>query len=273
MDNRPIGVFDSGLGGLTAVRQLMEQMPGEDIIYFGDTGRVPYGSRSQETILKYARQDIRFLLGFDIKAILIACNTVDTVAGSRVQREYDLPICGTVRPAAKRAALATRNNKIGVIGTKATVNAHAYDGIIREYNPGAMVRSIACPLLVPLVENQRIRPGDQVAELVVREYLEPLKEWGCDTLVLGCTHYPLLWDVIAQCMGAQVTLINSGREGARELAERLSRADMRGQKTQGGSCRYYVSDSVGGFAETAELFLQCPVEQMVEQIDIERYGI
>lgn len=271
MDKRPIGVFDSGLGGLTGMRQLMEQLPGEDIIYFGDTGRVPYGSRSQETILKYTRQDINFLLGFDIKAILIACNTADTVAGARVQREYDLPICGTVRPAAKEAARVTKNNKIGVIGTKATIGAHAYDGIIREYNPGAIVRSEACPLLVPLVENQRIARGDKAAELIVEEYLRPLKEWGCDTLVLGCTHYPLLWDIISDCMGTEVTLINSGREAARALAEKLRRADMLSGNEGNGSCRYYVSDSTEGFSETAELFLQRPVEQLVEQIDIERY--
>ena len=146
MDKRPIGVFDSGLGGLTAVRQLMDQLPGEDIIYFGDTSRVPYGGRSPETVLKYTRQDINFLLQFDIKAIVIACNTADTAAGAQVQREYDLPICGAIRPTAKKAAMVTKNNRIGVIGTNATIRGRAYDGIIREINPRAQVRSIACPL-------------------------------------------------------------------------------------------------------------------------------
>lgn len=271
MDKRPIGVFDSGLGGLTAVRQLMREMPGEDIIYFGDTSRVPYGGRSHETILKYARQDINFLLQFDIKAIVIACNTADTVAGARVQREYDLPICGALRPTAKKAAHITRNNKIGVIGTKATVQARAYEGIIREENPGAQVRSVACPLLVPLVENHRFQVGDQPVELIVEEYLRPLKAWGCDTLVLGCTHYPLLWDVIAKTMGPDVTLINSGQEAARQLAETLKRADMLSGNERGGACRYYVSDSTEGFAEMAELFLQQSVEELVQQVDIEKY--
>jgi glutamate racemase len=271
MDTRPIGVFDSGLGGLTAVRQLMEQMPGEDIIYFGDTGRVPYGGRSPETILKYTRQDINFLLQFDIKAIVIACNTADTVAGARVQREYDLPICGAVRPAARKAAISTRNNKIGVIGTNATISAKAYDGIIREVNPGVQIKSVACPLLVPLVENFRFQPGDPVAEMVVEEYLGPLKEWGCDTLVLGCTHYPLLWDIISACMGPEVTLINSGREAACQLAQTLKRADMLAPKQQGGQCKYYVSDSTEGFSRMASAFLQKPVEELVGKIDIERY--
>lgn len=271
MDERPIGVFDSGLGGLTAVRQLMEQLPGENIIYFGDTGRVPYGSRSRDTILKYARQDIRFLLQFDIKAIVIACNTADTVAGSIVQREYDLPICGALRPTAEKAAAATKNNRIGVIGTSATVKARAYDAIIREVNPRAQVKSVACPLLVPLVENNRFRPGDVPVELIVAEYLQPLKDWGCDTLVLGCTHYPLLWDVIAACMGPDVTLVNSGREAACQLAETLKRADMLSGRRGQGCCKYYVSDSTEGFSEMASLFLQQRVDNLVEQIDIERY--
>ena len=271
MDNRPIGVFDSGLGGLTAVRQLMGQLPGEDIIFFGDTSRVPYGSRSRETILKYARQDINFLMQFDIKAIVIACNTADTVAGAYVQREYDLPICGALRPAATRAAQETRNHRIGVIGTKATVRARGYEAIIRELSPRTQVKSVACPLLVPFVENHRYQPGDQALELVVAEYLRPLREWGCDTLVLGCTHYPLLWDVISNYMGPEVRLVNSGREAARSLAETLGRSDMLSEKKADGVCHYYVSDSTEGFSEMASLFLQQPVGDKVSQIDIERY--
>lgn len=271
MDPRPIGVFDSGLGGLTAVRQLMDQLPGEDIIYFGDTSRVPYGGRSPETVLKYTRQDINFLLQFDIKAIVIACNTADTAAGAQVQREYDLPICGAIRPTARKAAMTTRNNKIGVIGTKATINGRGYDGIIREMNPRAQVKSLACPLLVPLVENHRTRPGDRVVEQVVAEYLQPLKDWGCDTLVLGCTHYPLLWDVIEAFMGPAVTLLNSGREAACQLAETLRRADMLSGRDSGGSYQYYVSDSTEDFSQMASTFLEMPVKAQVGKIDIERY--
>ena len=271
MDKRPIGVFDSGLGGLTAVRQLLEQLPGEDIIYFGDTGRVPYGGRSQETIRKYTRQDINFLMQFDIKAIVIACNTADTAAGAMMQREFDLPICGALRPTARKAALTTKNNKIGVIGTTTTIRSRAYEGIIREINPGAQVKGVACPLLVPLVENRRYQVGDQAVELIVGEYLQPLKEWGCDTLVLGCTHYPLLWDVISKHMGPEVTLLNSGREAACQLAETLKRADMLSGNEGKGMCKYYVSDSTEGFSEMASVFLQRSVDDLVEQIDIERY--
>ncbi|MBQ9268067.1 MAG: glutamate racemase [Oscillospiraceae bacterium] len=271
MDKRPIGVFDSGLGGLTAVRQLMEQLPGEDIIFFGDTSRVPYGTRSQETILKYSRQDINFLMQFDIKAIVIACNTADTAAGAVVQREYDLPICGALRPAAAVAARTTKNNRIGVIGTTATIRAGGYEAIIRELRPEAQVKSVACPLLVPLVENHRYQRGDRAVEIITGEYLEPLKDWGCDTLVLGCTHYPLLWDVISAYMGPGVTLINSGREAARALAMTLREADLLSGRDGGGTCRYYVSDAPEGFVEMASLFLQRPVEHQVEQIDIERY--
>ena len=271
MDKRPIGVFDSGLGGLTAVRQLMDQLPGEDIIYFGDTSRVPYGGRSPETVLKYTRQDINFLLQFDIKAIVIACNTADTAAGAQMQREYDLPICAAIRPTAKKAAMVTKNNRIGVIGTNATIRGRAYDGIIREVNPRAQVRSVACPLLVPLVENFRTRPGDLVVEQVVREYLQPLKDWGCDTLVLGCTHYPLLWDVIGASMGPEVTLVNSGKEAACQLAETLKRADMLSGAVSGGTCKFYVSDTTEGFSQMASAFLEKPVEELVGKIDIERY--
>ncbi len=271
MDSRPIGVFDSGMGGLTAVRQLMDQLPEEDIIYFGDTGRVPYGGRSHETILKYARQDVRFLMQFDIKAIVIACNTADTVAGAQLQREYDLPICGALRPTAMRAAAATRSGRIGVIGTASTVRARAYEAILRELNPRLQVRSEPCPLLVPLVENGRFRPDDLPVKLIVEEYLQPLKEWECDTLVLGCTHYPLLWDVISAYMGPDVTLINSGREAARQLARTLKLADMLSERKQQGTCRYYVSDSTEGFSEMAGMFLERPVDALVEQIDIERF--
>ena len=145
------------------------------------------------------------------------------------------------------------------------------DAIIRELNPRAQIKSVACPLLVPLVENNRFRPGDIPVEMIVEEYLQPLKEWGCDTLILGCTHYPLLWDVISACMGPQVTLINSGREAACQLAETLRRADMLSGNQEKGTCKYYVSDSTEGFSEMASLFLQQRVDELVEQVDIERY--
>ena len=271
MDARAIGVFDSGLGGLTAVRQLMDQLPGEDIIYFGDTARVPYGTRTRDTILKYVRQDIRFLLSRDIKAIVIACNTADTTARRQIMREYDLPVFGVVEPAARRAAALTRNGRIGLIGTAATIRTGVYGEIIAEKNPSAELKQAACPLFVPMVENGRFRRGDPLAELVTSEYLAPLKQWGCDTLLLGCTHYPLLWDVISDYMGPGVQLINSGREAARAVVENLREADLLAPSGHIGTCRYFVSEAAEEFSQTASIFLERDVTAGVEQIDIETW--
>jgi glutamate racemase len=271
MDNRPIGVFDSGLGGLTAVRELMAQLPAEDIIYFGDTSRVPYGGRSRETIVKYARQDIHFLLQSDIKAIVIACNTADASARSVLQPEFDLPIFGVVEPSAQLAAQTTKNGKIGLIGTQATIASGLYERIIRAARPDAEIMARACPLFVPLVENGRILPGDVVIETVAAEYLQPLRDWGCDTLVLGCTHYPLLTEVIGAYMGSGVTLINSGAAAAQLVRERLGAQDALADPARQGTCRYYVSDSPTGFAGTASLFLQREIRDDVTQINIDQY--
>ena len=210
MDNRAIGVFDSGLGGLTAVRRLHALMPDEDIIYFGDTGRVPYGTRGRDTIIKYARQDVAFLRQFDLKAIIIACNTVSSVALDLLGQENDIPIIGTVEPACRRAMAMTQNGKVGVIGTAATVPSGAYERYLHHADGSLTLYTQPCPLFVPLVENGRVQRGDVVIETVVAEYLAPLKDAGVDTLILGCTHYPLLEGVIGDFMGPDVTLIDSG---------------------------------------------------------------
>ncbi len=271
MDARPIGVFDSGLGGLTAVRQLMQQLPGENIIYFGDTGRVPYGVRSAETITKYTRQDIQFLLQFDIKAIVVACNTADAIARTQVAGDYPVPIFGVAEPTARAAAAATKNGKIGLIGTPATIGTQIYERLMKDQNPNLQVHPVACPLLVPLVENGRIHPGDPVIETVVAEYLAPLRAWGCDTLILGCTHYPLLFEIISAYMGPAVKLIDSGREAARSVAAALQSSALLSDAKTGGDCRYYVSDSTAGFTEMASLFLQRAVDGQVERVDIDAY--
>ncbi|MBE6954785.1 MAG: glutamate racemase [Ruminococcaceae bacterium] len=270
MDNRPIGVFDSGLGGLTTVRQLRRQLPGENIVYFGDTGRVPYGTKSRQTLIKYARQNIRFLLQFDPKAIVVACNSADTVR-SVVAEEFDLPVLGVVEPSALRAATATRNGRIGLIATPATIRSGVYEPLIRQHGENLEIRTRACPLFVPLVENGRTEPGDVVIETVVKEYLQDLKDWGCDTLVLGCTHYPLLNAVIGGFMGEETLLINSGAEAARALASYLTERDLLNGNAEGGKCEYYVSDSTEGFAELAEHFLKCPMDGTVQQVDIGSY--
>lgn len=268
MDNRPIGIFDSGLGGLTCVKKVMELLPGEDIIYFGDTGRVPYGSRSSDTILKYTRQDIRFLQTFDIKFIIIACGTASSAALPRIQQEFGQEIVGVLNPACRRAAAVTRNGKIGVIGTKGTIRSGKYPQTIQELDPALKVYSAACPMFVPLVENGYAQ--GEVARLVAKEYLDPMKEAGVDTLILGCTHYPLLTDTIRQMMGDEVTFVDAGAETAVYAKERLCETGLLSSRSQ-GTCHYYVSDAVEGFTDLAGLFLDKKIEGSVKQVDIETY--
>lgn len=271
MDNRAIGVFDSGMGGLTTVRELVKRLPGEDIIYFGDTGRVPYGGRSPETILKYARQDVAFLRTFDLKAIAIACGTVSSIALETLAAENPLPVVGVVEPAVKAAAAATKSGKIGLIGTRSTIQSGAYERLLKKICPEVTVTAQACPLFVPLVENGRFAPDDPLAQLVVGEYLEPFLPPAVDTLILGCTHYPLLADAIAQYLGPEVTLINSGAACAGEVARLLETSGSKNEKTAGGVHRYFVSDSVSGFSALASVFLGEDVAGHVEQIPIEQY--
>lgn len=271
MDRRPIGVFDSGLGGLTAVRELARLMPEEDLVYFGDTGRVPYGGRSRDILIKYARQDTAFLRSFDPKAIVIACGTVSTTALDVLQRENDIPIFGVVEPAVRAAALASHNHRVGLIGTRASIRSGAYERLLAQLHPGAEVTARACPLFVPLVENGRFRPGDVVAETVAAEYLAPIQAAGVDTLILGCTHYPLLKSVIGAYMGPGVTLIDAGAQCARWTAEQLDRAGLRAGGAGTGRHRFYVSDSTEDFAALASVFLREDVGSEVEQIDITEY--
>ncbi len=265
MDNRVIGVFDSGLGGLTAVRRLREIMPQEHIVYFGDTGRVPYGTRSPETIVKYTRQDVAFLMGFDLKAIVVACNTVSAVALDTVAADVPIPMIGVVLPACSKALEVTKTGKIGVIGTVATVRSGAYERTLQRARADVTVLMQACPLFVPLVENGRVFPGDIVAETVVREYLEPLKNANVDTLILGCTHYPLLSDVIAAYMGDGVTLIDSGAEAANATRAQIEEADGTGET------EFFVSDDPNAFAAYAAMFLQGEAAGDAKQIDIADY--
>ena len=270
MDKRPIGVFDSGLGGLSCVRELEQRMPGESIIYFGDTGRVPYGSRSREIITRYARQDAAFLRTFDLKALVIACGTVSTTAIDTLQREHDIPVVGVVEPSAKQAAALTRNGRIGLIATKASIATGAYERAIHALSPHVTIYSAACPLFVPLVENGRTRPGDIVIETVAADYLAPLKRSGVDVLVLGCTHYPLLREVIANYMGPEVRLVDSGAEVAHSVGQWLAEHDRLSDGEQ-GHYRWFVSDCVQGFQDMASRFLGRTVTEPVELVDIEQY--
>jgi len=270
VDTRAIGVFDSGLGGLTGLRELQRLLPGEDFIYFGDTGRVPYGSRGKETILRYARQDVAFLRTFHLKAIMAACNTVSATCLDELRAENNIPIFGTIRPAAAAAVDTTRNGRVGLIGTTASIRSGAYERELRQRNPKIRLFAKACPLFVPLVENGRYRLGDRVVELVAEDYLAELKGKGVDTLILGCTHYPLLSAVIASVMGPAVELIDSGATCANEVAETLRHMDALSQREYGKS-RFFVSDSTEDFARLAGVFLGHSAAENVEKVEIQKY--
>lgn len=260
-----IGVFDSGMGGLTAVKEILDIMPDIGIRYFGDTGRVPYGPRSRETIIRYALQDARFLASKEVDVILVACGTVSSTAMDDLRAELDIPVIGVVEPTAEAAVRATKNKKIGIIGTAATVSSRSYVKHIASLDPEIETYSVACPLFVPLVEGGFTADGCQITELAAEHYLAPLREKGIDTLILGCTHYPILSSAITKALPG-VTLINSGAEAARALAGLIPE-----KKENGADARYYVSDAPDGFAAAASLFLGKSVEGRVEKIDIENY--
>jgi len=262
MDTRPIGVFDSGMGGLTVVKELMRMLPDECIIYFGDTGRVPYGNRGKDTIISYVRQDISFLKSFDIKAIVVACGTASSVALPAVSKDYDIPVIGVVEPTANYAKTVTKNGKIGILGTAATIGSGVYQTLLSEYE----IHTMACPLFVPLVENGYAQ--SEAARLIAQDYLEPLKKNGVDTIILGCTHYPLLAPVIKSIMGDEVTLINSGIPTAAYIKGMLEKS---GRLSDGPvQHRYYVSDMTEEFTALAGTFLETRNPD-IKKIDINKY--
>ena len=270
MDNRPIGVFDSGLGGLTAVKQLEQVLPGESLVYFGDTGRVPYGSRGKDTILRYARQDMDFLLSQNVKAVLAACGTVSSVARS-VGEALSVPYIDVIGPSARAAAAATKNGKIGVIGTAATIASDSYRSALLRINHKLEVYPQACPLFVSLVESGFVSPQDEVTRLVAERYLAPVRAAGVDTLILGCTHYPIIAPTVAGVMGRGVTLIDSGREAALALAQALKERDLLCEEGHRRQASYFVTDTPENFLNVAELFLGHSVEGRTQRIDTESY--
>lgn len=266
-----IGVFDSGLGGLTAVKEFLHVLPNEKIVYFGDTGRVPYGTKSRDTIKKYSLQDTGFLLSHNVKMIVAACGTVSSVAGAMLEETLGVPYTGVVNPTVFTAVRVTKNGKIGVIGTPATVGSHSYRDRIHKLNPRLEVYEKACPLFVSLVENGVIHRDDQITRLVVRRYLTELKDKGVDTLILGCTHFPLLRDAIGDFMGEDVTLIDSGYETAVYAAKVLREHDLLTDSVEPKQPEFFVSDTPEGFESVAGLFLGRDMENSVTQIDIEQY--
>ena len=269
MDTRPIGVFDSGLGGLTAVRQLRRLLPGEDIVYFGDTGRVPYGSRGHDVIVRYAQQDIRFLLSQNVKFIMAACGTVSSTYPSAEAAQLPVPYTGVIGAAARAAAAATKNKRIGVIGTAATIRSDSYATQLKDLVPGVQIFARACPLFVPLVENGYVN-GDKVTQLMIEEYLTPVRDSGIDTLILGCTHYPLLKSMIGEFMGPGVTLVDPAMTAAHHLERMLAERGLRASH-ENGQAHFYVSDVPDSFVQTADLFLGEYKGGPVEQIAIDKF--
>lgn len=265
-----IGVFDSGLGGLSAVKELMNVLPNENIVYFGDTGRVPYGNRSRDTIIKYAHQDVNFLLKNNVKVIIAACGTVSSVA-TDLYTGLSVPFTGVVNPTAEAAAKATKNGRIGVIGTSATISSHSYKRRLSEINPDFEIFEKDCPLFVPLVENGFTDPEDIIVKSVVERYTTELTEKDVDTVILGCTHYPLLTEAIQKVMGEDVTLINSGQATAIYTAELLKEQNLRRNDTAQGKYSFYVSDTPDDFEAMAGMFLGRDIRHQVVQIDIEEY--
>lgn len=268
MNNDAIGVFDSGLGGLTCVKELNALMPNENIIYFGDTARIPYGTRSRETIMAYAAQDIAFIKKHEVKMIIAACGTVSSVINGK-NPAGDTLFTGVTLPAAQAACTATRNGVIGVIGTSLTIKTGAYGRAIRNIRHDITVVGAACPLFVPLVENGFAVKGDNVTGLVVERYLAPLKKEKIDTLIMGCTHYPLMEEFIREYMGDNVALISAGAEAAKFSHSLLTSREMLSDRKDGGTNAYFTSDSAGMFRENASLYLNGAVNGDVTKISLE----
>ena len=254
--NNPIGVFDSGVGGLTVAREIMRQLPNERIVYFGDTARVPYGSKSKETVTRFSRQIVHFLETQDVKAIVVACNTASAYALEDLEKEVDIPMIGVVRPGTRAALVATVNKKIGVIGTEATINSGIYSRYIQENDKDVTVIGKACPLFVPLVEEGLWE--DPVTDEIARRYLAELVDSGIDTLILGCTHYPMLRSTVGKIVGEQVTLVNPAYETARELKALLADKGLESEhRPELGTelYRFYVSDAADKFQRFANSIL------------------
>ena len=255
----PIGVFDSGVGGLTVVKELIRQLPHEDIVYFGDTARVPYGIKSKETVIRFSIENILFLLKHKVKFICVACNTVSSFALPEIKNNFRVPIVGVITPGAREAVYATRNKRVGVIGTKGTIKSRAYEDEIKQFDPKVKVTAVACPLFVPFVEEGWL--NGEVVTTVVKQYLKPLKAAGVDTVILGCTHYPLLKGVISEVMGKNVVLIDSAKQVAVEVHKILSNEGLLNEKGKGRR-DFFVSDNPEWFSNLAARFLGSPVKNV-----------
>lgn len=269
MDTRPIGIFDSGVGGLTVVREVLKELPNEKIVYFGDTARVPYGGKSKETVTKFSRQDIHFLLSKDVKAIIIACNTVSSNSLDILQEEFDIPLFGVVNPGVAEALRLTKNKKVGIIGTDATIRSGAYEKLIKQADKDIEVFSKSCPLFVPLVEEGWTE--NEISYLTANKYLADLIETGIDSLVLGCTHYPLLKHCLKVTVGDNITLVDPAHATALVVKDYLIKHRLLNEDgdTFHLKHRFFVSDMTDKFDLICKKALNQPFT--AKHIDIETY--
>ncbi|MEW6097158.1 MAG: glutamate racemase [bacterium] len=265
--NLPIGIFDSGVGGLTVAAEIMKTLPSEDIIYFGDLARTPYGSKSQETVKRFAVEIANFLIKQHVKMIVIACNTASSLALSELKERFNLPIIGVIQPGVVKAIKSTKSKRIGVIGTQATINSNAYLDAVKSIDATIQVLSQPCPLFVSLVEEGWV--DHKVTKLVAREYLAPLKENQIDTLILGCTHYPFLKGILQEIMGDEVILIDSAVEVAQETRNVLTKNNLLRQQNPNPSYKFYVSDASSKFIEIGEILLGKKI-RVVTQVEVGR---
>ena len=261
---KPIGVFDSGIGGLTVVKALMQDLPGESIVYFGDTARVPYGSKSKATIVKFSLENVEFLLRVGVKCIVIACNTSSSWALPTLRKYFKVPIIGVIRPGAVAAVRQTRTKRIGVIGTSATIHSRAYEATIKRIDPTMAVFSQRCPLFVPLVEEGWL--NGTICGAVAEEYLRPLQQQQIDTLILGCTHYPLLTATIQQVMGPEVALVDSAKQTVVEVRGVLMGTDLLHDRKLQPRYRFFVTDEPDHFTALGERFLGTAIRS-VERVN------
>ncbi|MBI4436572.1 MAG: glutamate racemase [Candidatus Omnitrophica bacterium] len=252
---RPIGIFDSGIGGLSVVKEVQRVLPAERLVYFGDTARLPYGTKSKETVVRFSREIVRFLLQFRVKAIVVACHTASSFSLAALQREFDLPIVGVVHPGAEEALRTTRTGRIGILGTRSTIQSGSYQREIKRLNPRTKIFSQSCPLFVPLVEEGHLM--DAIAYQVAEKYLRPLKRLHVDTVLLGCTHYPLLKRVIHDVLGEGVRLVDSSHETAEHLKRLLEKdrlVSLNGHPSR--RCQFYVSDEPNRFSKVGSVLLR-----------------
>ena len=267
-DNAPVGVFDSGVGGLTVAREIARQIPNESFVYFGDTARVPYGSKSKETIIRYSRQIVRFLQTKKVKAIVVACNTASAFALDTIEKELDIPAIGVVKPGAKSAVENTTNKRIGIIGTEGTINSELYTQYIHSIDPEVTVFGKACPLFVPLVEEGMLH--DPVTDEITRRYLDEMKEKDIDSLILGCTHYPLLRSTIRKIMGEGVNLVNPAYETAISLKKMLKENGISAENNAKPHYEFHVSDAAEKFRTFANSIMPFEIDE-TNRINIEEY--